>query len=167
MPSFAIKTAGPDDIPLIISVQELIWEPTYRSILSQEQIRYMFERMYSPESLREQMQAGHQFLLLYDRSDCVGFASFSEVEAGIFKLHKIYVLPSQQGQGSGTFLLKEVETKVREAGARQLLLNVNRYNNARHFYEKNGFEVLRQEDIPYGPYWLNDYVLAKQLEQGR
>jgi ribosomal protein S18 acetylase RimI-like enzyme len=38
-------------------------------------------------------------------------------------------------------------------------LNVNRNNQAKHFYEKIGFNVIREEDIPIGPYWMNDYVM--------
>jgi diamine N-acetyltransferase len=38
-------------------------------------------------------------------------------------------------------------------------LNVNRHNPAKSFYEKIGFTVLREEDVPIGPYWMNDYVM--------
>jgi hypothetical protein len=40
---------------------------------------------------------------------------------------------------------------------------VNRYNNAKSFYEKMGFAIVREEDIPIGPYWMNDYVMRKAL----
>ncbi|GAB3181399.1 GNAT family N-acetyltransferase [Telluribacter humicola] len=162
MTSFATKTATVEDIPLIISIQERTWEPTYRSILSKEQIDYMFEKIYSPESLQKQMaEQGQQFILLCEKDQYIGFASFSEVEPGTFKLHKIYVLPEQQGNGSGSYLIGEVERYVQEQGAYRLQLNVNRHNRAKGFYEKKGFKVVREEDIPIGPYWMNDYLLEK------
>ncbi|WP_247235191.1 GNAT family N-acetyltransferase [Telluribacter sp. SYSU D00476] len=162
MTSFATKSATVEDIPLIISIQERTWEPTYRTILSKEQIDYMFEKIYSPESLQKQMEEqGHQFILLTDNDQYIGFASFSEAEPGTFKLHKIYVLPDRQGNGSGSFLISEVERYVKERGAQRLMLNVNRHNRAKGFYEKKGFKVVREEDIPIGPYWMNDYLLEK------
>ncbi|CCH53562.1 GCN5-related N-acetyltransferase [Fibrisoma limi BUZ 3] len=163
-----LRTATPDDIPAIIELQTKIWEPTYRPILSQEQIAYMFDRMYSPDALNRQMtEQGHEFILAETSPDdrLLGFASFSVIEDNreLCKLHKIYVLPETQGTGLGRQLLTAVEDRCREQGGRELLLNVNRHNKARAFYEKQGFQVRYEEDIPIGPYWMNDYVMGKLL----
>ena len=164
MPSFSIKHGNVTDIPTIIAIQEKTWEPTYREILSPEQIVYMFEKIYSPEALENQMtEGGQQFLLLFDAEIPVGFAAVSQEEPGYFKLHKIYVLPSTQGTGAGKSLITEVEKYVRNLGGKTLSLNVNRFNKAKTFYEKMNFHVVREEDIPIGPYWMNDYVLEKEL----
>lgn len=131
----------------------------------------MFERIYSPDALLEQMTTlGHTFVLLSveneeQASKLVGFAAFGLADASgkTVKLHKIYVLPATQGSGFGKQLLTEVENRCRALGAEALLLNVNRYNKARHFYEKQGFVVVREEDIAIGPYWMNDFVMRKPL----
>jgi len=162
-----LRTATPDDIPAIIDLQSKIWEPTYRPILSQEQIAFMFAQMYSLDALTRQMtEQGHEFILAETPArQLLGFASFSIYDAGAhtFKLHKIYVLPETQGTGLGRQLLTAVEDRCRRQGGRELLLNVNRHNKARTFYEKQGFEVRSEEDIPIGPYWMNDYVMGKLL----
>ncbi|QRR00012.1 GNAT family N-acetyltransferase [Dyadobacter sandarakinus] len=163
MPSFTIKAATPGDIPVIISIQEKTWEPTYRDILSQEQIAYMFGKIYAPAALLTQFEEGQRFVILCNNSVPAGFAAFSEETPGCFKLHKIYVLPAEQGSGAGRFLLENVEQLVRQSGARILSLNVNRYNKALTFYERQGFVVVAEKDIPIGPYWMNDYILEKQL----
>lgn len=163
MPSFTITKATPADIPLIIAIQEKTWEPTYRDILSREQIDYMFEKIYSPEALLAQMEAGQQFVILHNNSVPKGFAGFAPEGAGTFKLHKIYVLPIEQGSGAGRYLLEKVEEIVRQAGAQKLLLNVNRYNKAKSFYERLGYVVTEEKDIAIGPYWMNDFVLQKEL----
>jgi ribosomal protein S18 acetylase RimI-like enzyme len=164
MPSFSIKRATSDDIPAIIQVQEQTWEPTYRDILSNEQIRFMFDKIYSMESLEDQLtHENHQFFLLYVEQQPIGFASVEQDTVDSFKMHKIYILPSMQGTGAGKHLLSFVEDFVRSEGGTILSLNVNRFNKAKLFYEKMGFRVVRQEDIPIGPYWMNDYVLEKQL----
>lgn len=107
-----LRTATPDDIPAIIALQTRIWEPTYRSILTPEQIQYMFEQLYSPDALLNQMTvSSHTFVLAeaeteLQEADLLGFASYSlagtQVDAPVgqaFKLHKIYVLPGTQGLG--------------------------------------------------------------------
>ncbi|GAB3902062.1 GNAT family N-acetyltransferase [Larkinella knui] len=164
--SLAFKTATRSDIDSIIALQEQIWEPTYRPILDPEQIRYMFEAIYSKEALLDQMTNENQvFILAYRDQKLTGFAAYSRNASDDerFKLHKIYVLPSEQGKGTGRFLLEEVMRRCRAAGGNRLSLNVNRYNKARQFYERLGFVVVREEDIPIGPYWMNDYVLEKEL----
>ncbi|WP_353720332.1 GNAT family N-acetyltransferase [Dyadobacter sp. 676] len=163
MPSFATLRASVEDIPTIIAIQEKTWEPTYRDILSKDQIDYMFEKIYSPGSLAGQMQSGQQFLILLDGNRAVGFSSVSREAPGKFKLHKIYVLPATQGTGAGKYLLQETENYVKAGGGKVLSLNVNRYNKAKAFYEKMGFRVVGERDIPIGPYWMNDYILEKTL----
>jgi GNAT superfamily N-acetyltransferase len=164
MPSFAIKHASVTDIPAIIAIQEKTWETTYKDILSKEQIDYMFEKIYSYDSLNSQMlNEKHQFLILENNGNPEGFASVSEESPETFKLHKIYVLPSLQGSGAGKYMLNEIENYIRSAGGNKLILNVNRFNKARSFYEKMGFYVIEEKDIAFGPYWMNDYILEKDL----
>lgn len=164
MPSFTIKQASVTDIPDIIKIQEKTWETTYKDILSKEQIDYMFEKIYSHDSLNNQMiNDKHRFLILENNGNPEGFASVSEENPETFKLHKIYVLPSLQGSGAGKYMLNEIENYIRSAGGNRLILNVNRFNKARSFYEKMGFTVTEEKDIPFGPYWMNDYILEKDL----
>ncbi|WP_031527041.1 GNAT family N-acetyltransferase [Dyadobacter crusticola] len=163
MPAFSIKHAHPEDIPAIISIQEETWEPTYGEILSKEQIDYMFDKIYSSDALKTQMQEGQTFLILLSENKPAGFAGVSEEKPGTFKLHKLYVLPSMQGTGAGKFLLNEAERYVVHSGGKVMLLNVNRYNKAKAFYEKQGYRVIEEKDIPIGPYWMNDYILERTL----
>jgi GNAT superfamily N-acetyltransferase len=166
MPSFTIKPAGVADIPVIIDIQEKTWEPTYREILSKEQIDYMFENIYSYESLKTQMEQGQYFMILENDGTAEGFASVSEEAPEKFKLHKIYLLPSTQGSGAGKFLLNGIERYVSSVGGKILSLNVNRYNKAKTFYEHMGYVVVEEKDIPIGPYWMNDFILEKELRAG-
>ncbi|WP_460676063.1 GNAT family N-acetyltransferase [Hymenobacter coalescens] len=162
----AVQPATLADIPVIIELAEATWEPTYRFIISKEQIEYMYRVIYTPASLTRQMQQdGHRFLLLYYDGRPAGYASFSErtEEPGAYKLHKLYVLPSHQGLGLGQRLVAAVEGGARMAGGQWLELNVNRHNPALGFYQHLGFQQHREEDIPIGPYWMNDFVLRKKL----
>ena len=168
-----IEPATLTDIPTIIRLAEATWEPTYRFIISEEQLEYMYRVIYSPAALKRQMAEHHHvFLVAYVENEPAGFASFSpqpaETGAGAdtpagYKLHKIYVLPTRQGQGLGQHLIEAVENAARTAGGHFLDLNVNRYNPAIAFYERRGFERQREVDVPIGPYFMNDYIMRKKF----
>jgi GNAT superfamily N-acetyltransferase len=104
-------------------------------------------------------------LLLAEEGTPVAFAAYSprDENPDIYKLHKLYCLPQTQGKGYGKILINEIAEKTREAGKKVLELNVNRYNQAKSFYEKMGFVIAYEEDIAIGPYWMNDYVMRKEL----
>ena len=94
VPAPSTRNASFADIPLIRSLAQQIWPGTYSSILTTNQIDYMMNLMYSERRLREQMQNGHQFIVVYNAGLPVGFAAFSLVEPTVFKLHKIYIVHS-------------------------------------------------------------------------
>ncbi len=159
-----IRPATNKDISLIKELTFSVWPQTYRDILTNEQIDYMLEMMYSPASLEKQMQDGCIFIIVYNDKEPVGFASYQLLDNKIAKLHKIYVLPSQQGKGTGNFLLSYIISQVKEQGAASLQLQVNRNNKAKAFYEKKGFVIIQEADFDIGNgYYMNDYVMEKTL----
>lgn len=161
---FSIRRATAEDIPLIRELCFKVWPQTYASIVSQEQIDYMLEKMYSPASLQEQMEAGSQFIFVYEGDSPVGFASYFEKAPSVFKLDKIYVLISQQGRGTGRFVINHIIDEIKKKGGTALQLQVNRHNKAKNFYEKLGFVVIEEKDFDIGNgHFMNDYVMEKKL----
>ncbi|MFM6975860.1 MAG: N-acetyltransferase family protein [Sphingobacteriaceae bacterium] len=163
--SLSIRPAQQQDIPTISRLAEEIWWPTYRDFISEEQISFMLKEMYAEEALAQQFAEGVTFLLALRTDIPVGFAGFSrneEIEQ-VFKLHKLYVLTSEQGKGTGKALVDEVSTLAKANGGKILELNVNRGNKAAAFYKKQGFEIHQTLDIPYHQFVLNDYVMRKEL----
>jgi ribosomal protein S18 acetylase RimI-like enzyme len=160
-----IQEAGIGDIPLIRELCFKIWPQTYSAILSQAQIDYMLELMYSEQSLHRQMTEEEcKFIFVYDDHTPVGFASYGAAGPGLFKLHKIYILSNQQGKGTGKFVIDYIIRSIKEKGATALQLQVNRKNNAKLFYEKIGFSVIYSYDFPIGNgYVMDDYVMEKKL----
>ena len=161
-----LRFAGVTDIPIICMLAEKIWPATYRGMLADDQVAYMMNRMYSPESLKEQItEKKHQFLILEENKNPIGFASYSTTEEhGIYKLHKIYVMPNQQGKGLGKFIIDFIIKNIEPAGAHALQLNVKRDNKARFFYEKLGFEIIDTVDIDIGNnYFMRDYIMEKKI----
>jgi GNAT superfamily N-acetyltransferase len=164
----SIRPATVQDIPMIRELTYRIWPQTYAPILSEEQIAYMLGKMYNPETLTAQMaEPTHQFVLCYDDAQAVAFAAYSEIEENAYKLHKIYVLPGQQGKGVGRYIIDYIAGDIITKGVAILYLNVNRYNYpALSFYEKTGFTLFKEEDIDIGNgYFMNDYVLRLHVEK--
>jgi GNAT superfamily N-acetyltransferase len=157
-----IRPADLDDINAIGFLAQQIWPDTYGDILPPGQLKYMLKQIYSPKSLRRQMvDERHQFLIVEQAEEPIGFASWSVMsDAGIFKLHKLYVVPGRQGKGLGKTLLQFIFETIRPEGATKLRLNVNRFNKARQFYERMGFTVVGEEDIDIGHgYFMNDFIM--------
>ncbi|HET9825004.1 MAG TPA: GNAT family N-acetyltransferase [Chitinophagaceae bacterium] len=159
-----ITKATVEDIPLIRELCFNVWPQTYAPILSRDRIDYMLDYMYSDESLQKQMRDGSQFIIVYDEGEAVGYAAYFPKGDGIYKLDKIYVLPSQQGKGTGKFVIDYVLNEISKEGATALQLQVNRNNKAKGFYEKLGFVVIdyREFDIGHG-HVMDDYVMEKKL----
>jgi ribosomal protein S18 acetylase RimI-like enzyme len=158
------------DINTIQAIAQKTWFATYEPILGKLQPQYMFDLIYSPEGLEEQINNGQVFVIQYasenvSNEEPAGFASYSmkDSEKKIYKLNKLYLNPDFQGGGFGKKLLIEVEKQVKELGGNWLDLNVNRYNKAKFFYERMGFEVIAEEDIPIGEFFMNDYIMRKKL----
>jgi ribosomal protein S18 acetylase RimI-like enzyme len=158
--------AGLEDYEVVYSLAQQVWPQTYSKILSEEQVNYMFAMMYSQKAFNEQLTIkGHQYLLAKKDGQYLGFASYElNYKPGIAKLHKIYVLPHLQVKGTGRTLLSAVEDIAEKNGNTSLTLNVNRYNNAIHFYTKLGYNVVGQEDIDIGNnYLMEDFIMQKEL----
>ena len=160
-----IRKAITKDIPLIRQLTFKVWPQTYAAILSQQQVDYMLEMMYSEPALKKQMtDDACQFIIVYDASEPVGFAAYQEIKPTAWKLHKIYILSSQQGKGIGKFVIDYITKEIQEKGATVLQLQVNRHNKAKGFYEKIGFSVIEEADFDIGNgFFMNDYVMEKKL----
>lgn len=162
-----IKPANAEDLVIIHQLAHEIWPSAYLEILGQDQLDYMLDKIYSIPSLQHQATVlNHHFIILFENGVPAGFASYSPHEDNsVYHLNKIYVLPSCQGKNLGKELLKHVIIQVKKNGATSLQLNVNRYNKALHFYEKQGFKIIREEDIDIGSgYFMNDYVMELELQ---
>jgi ribosomal protein S18 acetylase RimI-like enzyme len=77
-------------------------------------------------------------------------------------------LPSQQGKGTGRFVVEYVVNEIIQKGATALQLQVHRENKARNFYENLGFVIIEEKDFDIGHgVFMNDYVMEKQLATGK
>lgn len=157
-----IVKANKEDAELIQQLAHSIWYPTYQEILSKKQIDFMLERMYSVEAIQASMVLKSTFYLLIDDDEAVGFIGI-EPKEDLLRIEKIYLLPTTQGKGFGKLLIDFAAEEARKQGLSELELNVNRSNNAYHFYLKQGFRVVEEVDIPYYEFILDDYIMRKKI----
>lgn len=160
MNQLEIRKATLEDRALIRSISERTWPSTYGHIISQAQIDFMLDWMYSDSSLAEQFTKGHQFFIACLNGTDIGFCSVSADENNTYKLNKLYVLPTVHGTGSGKALLQKAIEVAKTEGANSVFLQVNKQNNTYTFYLKNGFvkEAEFKFDIGNG-FFMDDYVM--------
>lgn len=163
---FEIRKATKDDCPQIRQLAEQIFPATYKEIISQEQIDFMMDWMYSISNLNKQMDDGHIYFLAYRETAQVGYVSVEQQNKDLFHLQKIYVLGSEQGTGCGKFLFTEAVKYIKTVHPAPctMELNVNRENRAIRFYEHMGMHKARQGDFSIGNgYFMNDYIMSMEL----
>jgi GNAT superfamily N-acetyltransferase len=165
MESSAIRLATSRDFSAIRAVVHEVWPIAYRDMITAEQITYMLEWMYSDESLRKQgNEEGCVFLAYEEGNHVLGFASFSEIETSLFKLHKLYVYTHQHGKGIGKALLDEVKKRAGALGGTAIELQVNKKNVAQHFYSKQGFTIAHELVLDIGDgFVMDDFVMRCTL----
>lgn len=177
-----IISAGEEHLPAIAELAGVIWRACYPGIISHAQIDYMLARMYALDTMRAEIQSqGIHYKLLLIGGKPAGFASYgatvgtprrpesfrgtAQRAVPTFKLHKLYLLPELQGRGLGSRLLQHCEQLVRSAGARRLVLSVNKRNaKAIAAYKRNGFVITESvvTDIG-GGFVMDDYIMVKEL----
>jgi ribosomal protein S18 acetylase RimI-like enzyme len=162
-----IRRAQLHELPILESLARQIWPSTYAHIISQAQIDFMLDWMYSFAALKTQFEAGHEFYILQAAGLDSGFIALEWLDhEGIseLKINKLYVLPSLQGRGAGRALVNKAIERAQATRATSIFLQVNKSNEAKNFYLKLGFEIREEAvfDIGNG-FIMDDYIMAFAL----
>ncbi|MBP2618905.1 GNAT family N-acetyltransferase [Chryseobacterium jejuense] len=155
------------DIPLIQDLARRSWENAYAEILSEEQMEYMLSEMYSEQEIENQLQnPNYHYYLIEDESShsYEGFIGYEHnYEDQTTKLHRIYLIPESKGKGFGKEALLFLNDKVAENGNKRIILNVNKNNAARNFYESQGYKVYGEGVFDIGNGFVMDDFLMEFL----
>jgi len=158
-----IIEAQTPDFELIQSLAYEIWPGYYANIISMDQIEYMLSLLYNVDALVEQSQNGQRFFLVCEREEAVGFLGITLHEESELKIDKLYLKEDCRGKGFGKILIEFIEKEAKQLNVKYLFLNVNRFNDSLLFYKKVGFRIQETIDIPFGPFWLNDFIMSKSI----
>lgn len=163
MQDIKLIPASTQDIATISRLASVIWNQYYPSIISQEQINYMLDLMYSDAALKEQMESkGHLFFIIATNNEPVGFISVHRQTEDHWFLNKFYIHQNLAGKGLGA---KTFELLKKTISPKKITLTVNRQNfKSVNFYFKNGFKIERVADFDIGSgYVMNDFVMVWML----
>ena len=144
--TFSVRDAELRDAGAIARVHVESWRTTYAGVLPQAMLDALDveERRTLWTRIIEGAGKARQVVLVLAREpagEVVGFASAGPArnDAGAsHELYAIYLLASAQRSGGGTALFREVVRRLREAGARSLMLWVASANAAEGFYAAMG-----------------------------
>ncbi|ANF49834.1 GCN5 family acetyltransferase [Chryseobacterium glaciei] len=162
--------ATENDIPMIQDLARRSWENAYAGILSKEQMEFMLSTMYSQEEIANHMQnPNYHYFLIQDESND-SFEGFIGYEIGYgketTKLHRIYLIPESKGKGFGKKALEFLNKEVSERGDKRIILNVNKYNSARKFYESQGYKVYDEGVFDIGNnFFMDDYLMEYLIHE--
>lgn len=153
-----IRRAGLGDVGAVVDL--------HRKVVAQEEGKYYSEEIIkewlsqiSLESVSQQLSIKDTpWYLLEDEGKIVGFCQFS-VDDKCF--YQINIDPEHRGKGFGKKLYLFVEEKFRSAGADkiELLATVN----AKEFYEKMGFRVVKKVKTKLINLEMDEYLMEKTL----
>jgi GNAT superfamily N-acetyltransferase len=135
-----IRPAGPDDIPAIITVGQLVWPATY-GFAGPAYIDHGLRTWWSAEAV-ERSLADTTMLLAADGRDVTAVGNI-DLRGEFPVIWKLYVVPAAQGTGVGSALMTEL---LAVAGDRPVRLEyVDGNDRAARFYAARGFRELRRE----------------------
>jgi diamine N-acetyltransferase len=162
----SFKKATKVDIPQIQELAKKSWNSAYQNILSQDQIDYMLQQMYSEEEISNHLENPnyHYYLILKDKT-AAGFIGFEfHYENSTTKLHRIYLLEDFKGQGLGKTAINFLKGKTSETSDNRIILNVNKNNNAKQVYESQGFNIYKEAIFEIGNgYVMDDFLMELHL----
>jgi RimJ/RimL family protein N-acetyltransferase len=147
-----------DDISEIYRLASKIWNAHYVPIIGQVQVNYMLEKMYSSESLSDQLVTkNHLFYLIQAMGQNIGFISLSGQE-NMF-IHKFYIDQDVQSKGYGAQVFHQILENFPTARSFELTVNRKNYKSI-NFYFKIGFKIDHIDDFDIGDgYWMNDFIM--------
>lgn len=154
--------AQESDAGLISRLGYKIFSETYEDILSEEQIEYMLEMMYSPYSIRRQMQNNNTFYIVYNDGEPCGYIAIERISTNSFHLQKLYLRSDMHGKNIGREMMNTVYKHAQELSpdGATITLNVNRENPTLDFYKKMGWQIIDKGDFELGcGFFANDYIM--------
>lgn len=150
------------NIHLIKPLATAIWNSCYKDIITQEQIDYMLDMMYSNDKIMESIANGEQWEILKADNIAVGYINYKIEDEKVF-LSKIYLKQEEDYRGLGQIMMNQVIEYTLKNNKKSIYLTVNKENKqAIRFYEKNGFKNVKSEifDIGNG-YMMDDFIYEK------
>lgn len=110
----------------------------------------IFDREETPDKVVERMRSGTVFEDVVDHRDTVGLIAYRPVAPTLY-IDKLYLDGTERGHHLGDRILEHMFDVGRRAGCTKAELVVSTSNpHAIKFYERNGFTIESEEEVPDG-----------------
>ncbi len=150
------------DIQKVAELADEIWREHYTPIIGKAQVDYMLEHFQSAQAIKDQMEEGAMYYLLFHKSAPAGYFSFYLREPELF-LSKIYLRKTLRGKGLGGKMMRFIENEAINKGLHRISLTVNK-NNTKSItaYARLGFIKIKPlvMDIGNG-FVMDDFLMEK------
>lgn len=139
-----IRTAEQSDVPRLQMLGQSAWRDTYGSSMSAAEIDEGLKRWWSIPQLGGEISSG-VVLVAEDGGDVVGMVSAAELRPQAHVIWKLYVDRPQRSRGIGHELLHELDHMLGESTDEFWLEHYAFNTGAAAFYEREGFNFVREE----------------------
>ncbi len=147
------------EIPIIQQLACEIWNENYQEMISQKQIDYMLNKMYSLENLNQELDEGYIWKFIELKETPIGYISCRLEKHDLF-LSKLYIQTKHQGKGYAQKSLKYLIDFMPKISCSRIYLTVNKTNEkGKRAYERFGFKKIDKKvtDIGKG-YVMDDFI---------
>ena len=153
------------DIEIIQELAKKIWNTTYLSIITNKQIDFMLNEMYSEIKINENITQNHYWKLIYFNNKPVGFTHFYPNDSSMF-LSKIYILNEYQRNNIGKETISLIQKITLELNLKKIQLRVNKKNqNAINAYLKHNFKIVKEDTLHINEdFVMDDYILECEMQ---
>lgn len=160
MEEVKLREATISDLDRIAKLAHLIWHQHYPAIIGLEQVEYMLDKMYSQDSLLEQIQIKkHRFFMIGLGNEEIGFVSVNQEDNENWFLNKFYIDQTRSAKGVGTLAFRQLISTIHPE---KISLTVNRGNyKSINFYFKLGFIIEKTAVFDIGNnYVMDDFIMV-------
>lgn len=143
MTEISIRPATAADVPAVRDVLVTTWHDTYDAIYGLQRVNAVTADWHSADALGRLVSFGPASLMIAVRDGkIIATATARMIAATQAKLDRLYVLPSAQGHGIGTRLMRETLSRLPDAST--VVLEVEPQNRkAVDYYRAQGFSYVR------------------------
>ncbi len=154
--NYNIRKASEGDIPDLRDLYYNTITKVNSQDYDQDQITAWAQTADNLDSLRQRIKQQY-FLICYDLNErIVGFVSLEDSYLDLLYVHYQY-----QHRGVGSLLIQNILQFARQN--RQIEITTEASITAKPFFESQGFQVLKEQQIQINSVFLKNYLMNKEL----
>ncbi|MBX7182941.1 MAG: GNAT family N-acetyltransferase [Bacteroidia bacterium] len=155
-----------EDLMAIETMARIIVPEVYGAYVELENCEQFIHRFQTVAALKEQIQSGYEYFLIYSNGICQGYFALVYQPDRVL-LSKLYLLSEARGKGMGQMAMDFSISEAKKRGYKRIDLIVNRQNEgAIGFYQRNGFSIVESLEHDFGKgYLVYDYRMKKELDK--